>query len=31
MILIGDGQLGPEIWPKTLDQAKDTEDMIKRV
>ncbi len=31
MILTGDRRLGPDIWPKTPDQAEGTEEMMRTV
>lgn len=29
MVITGKGYAGPDIWPKTPEQAKNTEDMMK--
>ena len=28
MVITGEGRLGPDIWPETLNQNTDSEDMI---
>lgn len=31
MIITGKGYTRPDIWPKTLEQAKNTEDMMRTI
>ena len=31
MVLTGKGRLGPDIWPKTPEQAESTEDMMRSI